>query len=131
MVGVCELKSAGVYGMLPVGVEGAGELLPNAAGGSGAGEELSMDAIDELRGGGVVAGAAREDLGVAVGLSGAATAAFGFLPRPFFLAGALAGVFGSDLVDGVVMMGPSCAVGEGGWALANGFVADVVGVDGV
>lgn len=39
--------------MLPVGVDCAGELFPNAAGGRGAGEELSMEAIEEFRGGGV------------------------------------------------------------------------------
>lgn len=44
---------------------GAGELLPNAAGGRGADEALSIDAIEEFRSGGVdVAGAARWGLGV-------------------------------------------------------------------
>ena len=45
--------------MLPVGVD-AGELLPNAAGGRGAEEALSSDAIEEFRGGGAdVVGADR------------------------------------------------------------------------
>jgi hypothetical protein len=54
--------------MLLVGVVGAGELFPNAAGGRGAGDALRIDAIEELRGGGVAVtgGAARVGLGVYV-----------------------------------------------------------------
>lgn len=66
MVGVCELnRAAGVYCMLPVGVEGAGEWLPKAAGGRGAGDALSIDAIED-RGGGVDAVGAGEGAGAGV-----------------------------------------------------------------
>jgi hypothetical protein len=67
MVGVCELnRAAGVYCMLPVGVEGAGELLPKTAGGGGAGDALSMDAIED-RGGGVAAAGDGEGAGTGAG----------------------------------------------------------------